>query len=263
MLHYKWHPAEQSTKKTLVMLHGFISDQSTFDAHIKPLTAHMNVICVDLPGHGQDTSPIAEEWSLKWIGEQLHQILASYTDYEIYMHGYSMGARVALNYALIYGHTLGGLILESGTAGIQDDNARHERRLIDQARAKVLKLADIQLFVHDWEQLPLFQSQRFLSLNERQRIRQMRLAQQPHHLAKALIDYGTGNMPNLWPQLPNINCPTQLIVGEWDEKFVDIAQQMARKLSNSTLHIVPNVGHTVHVEDCDKFDTIVLAFILA
>ena len=29
----------------------------------------------------------------------------------------------------------------------------------------------------------------------------MRLSQDPHKLAKALRDYGTGQMPNLWEQM--------------------------------------------------------------
>ena len=263
MLHHKWYPAQQQTERTLVMLHGFISDQTTFDAHIQPLTAQVNLLLVDLPGHGQDMSPMNVQWHFDWLVAQLHDLFEQYADHELYLHGYSMGARVALAYAVSYGETLSGLILESGTAGIEDDVAKRERQQVDQARARVLQLANIDVFVNDWERLPLFQSQRFLTSTEQQRIRQMRLSQKPERLAKALMDYGTGNMPNLWPELANVMCPVQLIVGEWDEKFVEIAQRMMTHFPQAQIQIVPEVGHTVHVEDCDKFDTILLAFILA
>ena len=35
-------------------------------------------------------------------------------------------------------------------------NKRVERQRVDDARAKVLNLAGIEVFVNDWEKLPLF-----------------------------------------------------------------------------------------------------------
>ncbi|MCS4486666.1 2-succinyl-6-hydroxy-2,4-cyclohexadiene-1-carboxylate synthase [Staphylococcus americanisciuri] len=263
MLHHNWYPSQHKTQRTLVMLHGFISDQTTFHAHIEPLTKEVNLLLIDLPGHGKDTSPMTIQWDFDWIVTQLHALLLHFKAHELYLHGYSMGARVALAYAIAHSDMLSGLILESGTAGIQDDVSRLERQQVDQARAHVLQLADIEVFVNDWEQLPLFQSQRFLSSSEQQRIRQMRLSQQSERLAKALIDYGTGHMPNLWQKLTHVTCPVRLIVGEWDEKFVRIAYKMAPQFAQVEVHVVTEVGHTVHVEECAKFDTILLAFILA
>ncbi|AVQ32680.1 2-succinyl-6-hydroxy-2,4-cyclohexadiene-1-carboxylate synthase [Staphylococcus muscae] len=263
MLHYNWYTSQQETKKTVVMLHGFISDHSTFQGHIESLTKTVNLLLVDLPGHGDDTSPMTVLWDFEWIITQLHELLSRYSEYDLYLHGYSMGARVALGYATKHSEMLSGLVLESGSPGIQDEMARIERQQVDQARARVLQVANIEVFVNDWERLPLFQSQQFLSAEEQQRIRQMRLSQRPERLAKALVDYGTGNMPNLWPRLADIQCPVQLIVGEWDEKFVGIAHKMAQQFKYADIQIVPEVGHTVHVEEYEKFDTIILAFILA
>ena len=48
----------------------------------------------------------------------------------------------------------------------------------------------------------------------------MRLSQDPNRLAKALRDYGTGVMPNLWPMISQITTPTCIIVGELDKSFV-------------------------------------------
>ena len=38
------------------MLHGFISDATTYHSHLERLIEHMNVLTIDLPGHGLDTS---------------------------------------------------------------------------------------------------------------------------------------------------------------------------------------------------------------
>ena len=38
--------------------------------------------------------------------------------------------------------------------------------------------------------------------------------QDANKLAKALRDYGTGHMPNLWPHLSSIRIPTLILVGK-------------------------------------------------
>ena len=261
MLHYKIHDAKQPSDIVLILLHGFISDSSTFDHHIKQLSETMKMVTIDLPGHGQDDSSLDQSWDFEWMVHQLHNVVQRFADKHVILHGYSMGARVALYYAIHHETRLSGLILESGSPGIQDEAMRTERIQVDLARARVLELAPLETFVNDWERLPLFQSQRFLSDVEQQRIRNMRLSQSPSRLAKALRDYGTGVMPNLWNDLANLQLPVQLIVGEWDEKFVEIAHKMKDDLPHAKLEVVPQVGHTVHVEDVAKFDTITLAFI--
>ncbi|WP_340294707.1 2-succinyl-6-hydroxy-2,4-cyclohexadiene-1-carboxylate synthase [Staphylococcus coagulans] len=261
MLHYNWHRAQQPTDKVLVLLHGFISDQRTFDSHIERLTREADLVCVDLPGHGQDQSPTDIQWDFDWIASELHIVLQQFDSQAIYLHGYSMGARVALYYALNHASSLSGLILESGSPGIQDPVARHERQQVDAARARVLEIAGLEVFVNDWEKLPLFQTQKWMPEVKQLQVRQLRMAQNATGLIKALTDYGTGHMPNLWNQLNTLELPVQLIVGEWDEKFVSIAHQMKVALPNASLEIVERVGHTVHVEDSPKFDPILLEFI--
>ncbi|UEX89517.1 2-succinyl-6-hydroxy-2,4-cyclohexadiene-1-carboxylate synthase [Staphylococcus ratti] len=261
MLHYKVYEAKQPSNTVCILLHGFMSDSSIFDQHIATLTKSVKVVTVDLPGHGKDESSLEEQWHFQWIAEQLYQVIREVKEACVVLHGYSMGARVALYYGCYYPELLNGLILESGSPGIDDGLQRAERSQVDEARAKVLELAPFETFVKDWERLPLFQSQRFLDEAEQQRIRQMRLRQSPEKLAKALREYGTGVMPNLWGTLENLRMPVQLIVGEWDEKFVSIAQNMLPALQHGKLDVVPQVGHTVHVEDVAKFDTITLDFI--
>ena len=80
--------------------------------------------------------------------------------------------------------------------------------------AKVLEIAGLDIFVNDWEKLPLFRSQYNLAPEIRQSIRNNRMNQDAHRLAKALRDYGTGHMPNLWPHLSSIRIPTLILVGE-------------------------------------------------
>jgi pimeloyl-ACP methyl ester carboxylesterase len=53
------------------------------------------------------------------------------------------------------------------------------------------------------------------------------------------------------------------MAGELDTKFCAIARQMAQALPQAQLYIVPNAGHTVHLEQPEVFDTIVKDFCLS
>ena len=172
-----------------------------------------------------------------------------------------MGGRVALYYTIYGQYEIKQLILESTSPGIADEALRKERQAIDQARGRVLEIAGIEVFVNDWEKLPLFQTQYLLDDNKKQAMRRMRLSQDPNKLAKALRDYGTGHMPNLWGDIKRIKSDCLILAGELDEKFVNTAKKMAQEIKNYQIRILKNVGHTIHVEDEAEFDTIVLGFL--
>ena len=91
-----------------------------------------------------------------FITQAIDEVLAHFSDKKVYLLGYSMGGRVALYYALYGQCRLSGLILESTSPGIHQADERLERQQIDAARAKVLDIAGLEVFVNDWEKLPLF-----------------------------------------------------------------------------------------------------------
>src|SRR5690606_8543487 len=104
-----------------------------------------------------------------------------------------------------------------------------------------------------WENIPLFETQKKLPDAQREQLRVQRLQNSPNGLANSLRGMGTGVQPSLWDDLHKLNIPVALIAGEQDTKFVSIAQNMHRKISHSTLHIVRNAGHTIHLEQAEKF----------
>ncbi|CAM4132675.1 2-succinyl-6-hydroxy-2,4-cyclohexadiene-1-carboxylate synthase [Staphylococcus schweitzeri] len=261
MLHYKFYKAKVDTSQILILLHGFLSDSRTYHDHIDTFTNICHVVTIDLPGHGEDKSPTDVDWNFDYITSSLDQILEQYKNKSISMLGYSMGGRIALYYALHGRIKIAKLILESTSPGIKLEADQIERRLIDEARAKVLEIAGIEVFVNDWEKLPLFQTQYQLSEEKQHQIREQRLSQSPIKMAKALRDYGTGQMPNLWSQIAGLKMPVLILAGEYDEKFVQIAEKMTNLISNSKCKLFSAVGHTIHVEDNVEFDTMILGFL--
>ncbi|MCX7623424.1 MAG: alpha/beta fold hydrolase, partial [Thermomicrobium sp.] len=162
--------------------------------------------------------------------------------------GYSMGGRLALHLALAAQDRLTALVLESASPGIADAAERAERQRTDEALARAIEERGTSWFADHWEALPLFASRRALPDAQRIRLREAWTTQRPHGLAAALRGFGAGTMPPLWDRLGELRLPVLLVVGALDAKYVAIGQAMAERIPESRLAIVPEAGHTVHLE---------------
>ena len=73
--------------------------------------------------------------------------------------GYSMGGRMALQYAAMYEPSrLMFLVLESASAGIEDINERQERAAADEVLAHKIETHSIEWFEEMWSKLPICDS---------------------------------------------------------------------------------------------------------
>lgn len=162
--------------------------------------------------------------------------------------GYSMGARLALAFAHQFPERLQRLFLESGTAGIADQAAREARVASDEQKANRIEQEGMAAFVADWEKLPLFASQQNASAEQQAFMHEQRVNQTAVNVANSLRGFGTGAMPNYWPELTNLQFPVVLITGADDAKFTAINDSMAEMLPNAVRVAVSGAGHNVHFE---------------
>lgn len=247
----------------LLLLHGFTGRGTNWADLVPRLSEQFSVIVVDILGHGRSASPSApDRYTMPNIASDLIALLDAWQISQTALLGYSMGGRLALYLACHYPERFSHLILESSSPGLADEEERKKRRQSDEVLANWIEANGIEPFVARWEALPLWASQEQLSDAARQRLHNQRLENNPVGLANSLRGMGTGAQPSLWRQLAKINMPTLLIVGELDTKFVAINQQMAAQLANGRIHLIPQAGHTTHLEQPELFGTAVLNFLL-
>jgi len=250
---------EAGSGPPLVLLHGFTGSTRNWAPHLPHLATCYRTIGIDLLGHGRTTAPtIPERYGIAASAADLAALLAQIAPEPAYLLGYSMGGRLALYFALAYPQRVRMLILESASPGLADPEARRERVASDMALAQRIEAEGIGAFVRYWENIPLFTSQQRLPVHVREELRQQRLHNRPHGLSNSLRGMGTGEQPSLWEQLDQLTMPVQLIVGELDEKFVDINLRMAAQIPKAELVVVPEAGHTVNFEQPEHFRAIVL-----
>jgi len=230
-----------------VLLHGFGGSSATWgDDIVDGLSAAGLVpVLADLPGHGGDAGNA--DAAAFTLAATLGRV-ASWGDWPTDLVGYSMGARLALHFASANPERVRRLVLESGSPGLATEAERTERRRADAELGMEIVEQGIETFVDAWEERPIFESRRALSAEIRGGQRALRLLNDPRSLAAALEGCGTGALPSLWAALSDIETPTLLLAGALDRKFVDIAEQMAERMPNAHVVVVPGAGHTVHLE---------------
>lgn len=244
--HLKWLNGYEQEKKTVICLHGFTGSTESF-SFLETAQAY-NYLAVDLIGHGRTAYEVpTSRYQMSSQVQDLLQLIQRLDLPEFYILGYSMGARTALSLALQKPNGLKGLIMESGTPGIEDEQARQEREKTDQQLAEKLLRYPLKNFVDYWGNLPLFATQKKLEAQVREKIRQERLNQKKFGLAMSLAYMGTGAQENHWPALAELP-PTLYIAGELDKKFVGIGKKMKKAMPQMALQIVEDAGHCVHIE---------------
>lgn len=246
----------------LLLLHGFTGSSDNWAGLIPVFSEQYSIITVDILGHGRSASPSdPNRYTMPLIAADLITLLDTWQIEQTALLGYSMGGRLALYLVCHFPDRFNHLILESSSPGLATAAERATRRQSDESLADWIKSNGIKAFVNRWEALLLWASQQQLSKEIRQRLRQQRLQNNPAGLANSLRGMGTGAQPSLWHELPDLTLPTLLIAGELDRKFVAINQQMVERLANGRLHIIPNAGHTTHLEQPDEFQTAVCHFL--
>ena len=192
--------------------------------------------CLDAPGHGANVNG---ERSLPECADDI--AIAMQPGILI---GYSMGARMALHVALQHPKMVSQLVLISGTPGLHTASERDARRKSDNELADRIEQIGTAAFIDEWLALPIF-----AGLDEETNQRNDRLRNTAKGLANSLRHAGTGTQDSQWDHLHSLSMPVHLIVGETDTKFTATANDMRPVLQSGEVTIVPNVGHTVHLED--------------
>ncbi|MDH4121158.1 MAG: 2-succinyl-6-hydroxy-2,4-cyclohexadiene-1-carboxylate synthase [Deltaproteobacteria bacterium] len=250
--------APGTSPPVFVMLHGFAGDGSAWEPVAEGLRRMGSVLLVDLPGHGENHLPggpedCTMEACLGGLEDMLIREKLLGGGVPLWWMGYSMGGRLALYTAIHRPTWVNGLVVESGSPGIQDLAERQARRELDEAMARVILERGMESFVEEWLSNPMFRGLKRLAPQIWTAERNRRLAQNPVGLAASLRGMGTGAMLPLWDRLPEIRVPTLLLAGMEDSPYVSLAGQMAGAIPGAAVELIPHAVHLPHVERPEAF----------
>jgi len=231
-----------------VLAHGFTQTGRVWGSIDRHLAVDHRVTAVDMPGHGGSAgvrSSLTE--GAAHLGDAGGR--AAYL-------GYSMGARFCLHLALVRPDLVDALVLVSGTAGIEDDAERAERRRADEALAERLDPADPQrspavpvaTFVREWMANPLF-----AGVGPGPGGLEERLTNTGPGLASSLRLAGTGTQRPLWSELHRLDMPVLVVTGGDDAKFTELGRRLTASVGPNARHVVVSAaGHAPHLQRPDE-----------
>ncbi|MDZ5472626.1 2-succinyl-6-hydroxy-2,4-cyclohexadiene-1-carboxylate synthase [Bacillus sp. 31A1R] len=246
----------------LILLHGFTGNTKTWSPFQEKWGKHSKIIAVDIIGHGGTESPTSvDRYNMMSVVKDLSLLMDMLNIGKADFLGYSMGGRLALSFAMAHPHKVRKLVLESATPGIDTEAERLTRIEQDRKLAEFIIERGMTEFVDYWENIGLFQSQKSLPDHTQARVRTQRLENSIIGLSNSLLGMGTGSQPSRWEQLHLLTNETLLITGSLDKKFCEIAAKMTQKIKNVEWVNIKECGHAIHVEESEKFGTIVSRFL--
>lgn len=142
----------------------------------------------------------------------------------MHLIGYSMGGRLAMQFAQAFPEKIASLTIFSAHTGLSNPEEKQQRIVTDQLLAQKI-VQSFEDFLHEWYKQTIFGG--FVpDLTDRK-------MHNPDELAKTLVYYSLGTQDVIRPK------KATFAVGERDLKY---------RLLQPNAIVVPNAGHMVHLE---------------
>ncbi len=234
----------------VVLLHGWGGHSDIWGQVVDGLSEYCQVTVVDLPGCGRSHRALHGLCdSLETVAEQVLDVAP---DNAVWM-GWSLGGMIAQHIALNEPHRVHALSLVTSTPQFVIGRdwpcamelsvlARFADALLEDERATLNRFAALQVRG---------------SVNARETLRQLRAR---------LFKFGTPEITalkgglsilqtaNLRPALKNINCPVQMIFGEYDQLVpAAVGAAMQPLLSNVRIDVLSGAGHVPFISHPAEF----------
>ncbi|MFX1491580.1 MAG: alpha/beta fold hydrolase [Promethearchaeota archaeon] len=230
----------------LLLIHGLLSDLTSWRYQIDPFARHYRVITVDLKGFGKSTKP-SKEYPVHSHADDLNTLLHHLKISQTHVCGLSMGGMVAEVLAIKYPKLIKGLILADSAAMIADQyvgerltlTADHDMNWIaNWGVKKILRLASDEAKNHVREMI-------------------QRVDKTDYRLA--IISTAGFNIAN---ELKKIQSPTLIIQGEKDETVpMWHAEQLKNWIPGNKFIIMKGASHMTPIDKPDEFNQLVLDFL--
>lgn len=235
-----------SGAETIVFSHGYLMTHEMFGAQLEVFQDHFRCIAYDHRGHGrsQVTENGYEMENLTADGAALLAALSP--DTPCHFVGMSTGGYVGLRLAIYRPELLKSLILIDTDAETTSPEKLREYELM----LFILKYLGVRPIVG--RTMSILFGQKFIK--DRARHDQVKFWRQRigHQNRSALVKFGKGIFyrPSVLDQLGAVKVPTAVIVGEQDVPTpIALSERMAAGIADSSLHLIPDAGHTSPVEE--------------
>lgn len=231
-------------KPVLVLVHGSGGSAASWRAQLGPLSGDINVIAVDLPGHGESAGPLKK--SVKEYADWVCRFLKKLTfPSKPFLCGASLGGAICLETAINNPGLINGLILIASGARLNVDNERIDAISKDYKGA-IESFAE-KLFADNAPRRNIVLTKNLLSAL-------------PQEIIKS--DFLAAHGYDRLSVLPDIVTPTLVICGDQDKVTPpEFSHRLAADIPGARLEIIPEAGHMVMIENYREVNRAIKDFI--
>jgi pimeloyl-ACP methyl ester carboxylesterase len=235
----------------IVLLHGFLENQTMWQNLVPELSKKHRVITLDLLGHGE-TECLGYVHSMEENAEVVQAVLSKLRIRKAVFVGHSMGGYVALAYAELYPEKVRGLVLLNSTS-----KADSEERKANRNRAIKAVKKDYTTFVRLSISNLFSEENREKMIAEIEKVKIEALKTPLQGIVASLE--GMKMRKDREVLLHGTPYPKMLILGEKDGvlNYEDNLKQIEN--TNVKLITFPD-GHMSHIENRDKLKDVLLGF---
>jgi pimeloyl-ACP methyl ester carboxylesterase len=256
--------AGAGSSKHLLFLHGFGGAKEDFTEWLDAFAgAGWHAVAFDLRGHGDSAKPRGEEnYSLSILTADVAAVVDHLGWDRFVVFGHSMGGMVAQLYAIAFPHRLAGLIL-MGTSHRRPDGIDAELVSLGREVVRAGGTSALLEAQKDFGPGPL----------DTQAHRRL-ITQRPGYLEfcdrKTLVasdDMWVAlaaemlSQPDRLAELEKLQVPTLVIVGAFDETFLQQCGELAGAIPDADLAVIGLAGHCPQFEQPDDWWAVVSGFL--
>lgn len=239
----------------VVLIHGFSDNLHMWYNQVPAFSKRYRVLTYDVRGFGQ-TRGAETPCSMGLFANDLCELLRALEIKSACVLGYSMGGRIALEFALKHPEMTEGLILANSGVGTAPGPAMEERRkmmgeILKQGNIDAIsEIMTIASFSPDFEKRDSAAFQKYKS------IKMQNDPSEYYAIMQAIVDSIDSPV-----ELNRLKRPVLIIAGEHDGLMeVSVAESMAKSIQDSEVHILPT-GHAAAIEAPEQFNRIALGFL--
>ena len=251
---------ERGAGPAMVWAHGLAGTWQAWEKVIDFFKDRFRVIAYDARGHGRSEIPDQPEaYSQDIMVEDMRGLLDALGITKAIVGGHSMGANVALNFALNYPKRCLGVIPVGIGSG--SSNAEWWREWWDKL-ADLAEKKGMAAFLEEMKELPAWGS----ALSDPKMgkdISQTVLANSRKGIACTVrgVQVKRPSIFGLQPKLGKLTVPTLVVLSEGDTPVVESSRFMAEHIPGATLAVIPAKSHWTFTEAPEKFCQVVDRFV--
>ncbi|MEO0376699.1 MAG: alpha/beta hydrolase [Cyanobacteria bacterium P01_A01_bin.17] len=254
-----YRAAGESHSKTVLLLHAIASDSSQWLQNISALAEHFRVIAPDLIGFGQSDKP-QSTYTVRSLVSFLHDFTQHIGVEPVTLVGQSLGAAIALHYALAHPSKVNRIVNVSGGYGYRLPDVENVDKLgFASGSLQLLNPTSgekarqlLSLIIHDQQ---VAQSNEVVDLL-------ISSAQLSSEANQSLIESFARREDGLDNKLNSLVSPTLIIWGR-DDKLtpLSLGERFQREIPNSRLMAIERCAHAPYIEQVEQFNQAVIHFL--